>query len=85
MAKEFPKVSFVIIDSVVELPNVRIDRLQGAGGQLPGRHDGGAWPARRGKVGFVGGMDIPLIRSFQCGYEQGAKYANPKVEVIAER
>ena len=36
-----------------------------------------------GKVGFVGGMDIPLIRRFQCGYEQGIKYANPKVELIA--
>jgi basic membrane protein A len=33
-------------------------------------------------VGFVGGMDIPLIRKFQCGYEQGAKYANPKTEVF---
>jgi basic membrane protein A len=32
-------------------------------------------------VGFIGGMDIPLIRKFQCGYEQGAKYANPKAEV----
>ncbi|ALP42867.1 periplasmic component/surface lipoprotein [Aeromonas schubertii] len=35
-----------------------------------------------GKVGFVGGMDIPLIRKFQCGYEQGAKYVNPKMEVF---
>ena len=42
-----------------------------------------ALASKTGKVGFVGGMDIPLIRKFQCGYEQGAKYANPKVEVIA--
>ena len=28
-------------------------------------------------------MDIPLIRRFQCGYEQGVKYANPSAEVIA--
>jgi len=34
-------------------------------------------------VGFVGGMDIPLIRRFQCGYEQGAKSVNPKAEVLA--
>jgi basic membrane protein A len=39
--------------------------------------------SKTGKVGFVGGMDIPLIRKFQCGYEQGAKYANPKVETFA--
>jgi basic membrane protein A len=42
-----------------------------------------ALASKTGKVGFVGGMDIPLIRKFQCGYEQGAKYANPKVEVTA--
>ena len=42
-----------------------------------------AMASKTGKVGFVGGMDIPLIRKFQCGYEQGAKYANPKVEVSA--
>ena len=36
-----------------------------------------------GKVGFIGGMDIPLIRKFACGYEQGAKYANPKVEITS--
>ena len=38
--------------------------------------------SKTGKVGFIGGMDIPLIRKFQCGYEQGAKYANPKAEVF---
>jgi basic membrane protein A len=43
---------------------------------------GGARP-KSGKVGFVGGMDIPLIRRFQCGYEQGVKYANPKAELVA--
>jgi basic membrane protein A len=37
--------------------------------------------SKTGKVGFVGGMDIPLIRKFQCGYEQGAKYINPKIDV----
>ena len=42
-----------------------------------------ALASKTGKVGFVGGMDIPLIRKFQCGYEQGAKHANPKAEVIA--
>ena len=38
--------------------------------------------SKTGKVGFVGGMDIPLIHKFSCGYAQGAKYANPKVEVL---
>ena len=34
-----------------------------------------------GKVGFVGGMDIPLIHKFYCGYAQGAKAVNPDVEL----
>ena len=38
--------------------------------------------SKTGKVGFVGGMDIPLIRKFACGYEQGARAANPKIEVF---
>src|SRR4029079_19663144 len=33
--------------------------------------------------GFIGGMESPLMRRFQCGYEQGIKYANPKAELIA--
>jgi len=42
-----------------------------------------AMASKTGKVGFVGGMDIPLIRRFECGYAQGAKFANPKAEVFA--
>jgi basic membrane protein A len=42
-----------------------------------------ALASKTGKVGFVGGMDIPLIRKFQCGFEQGAKFVNPKAEVFA--
>jgi basic membrane protein A len=38
---------------------------------------------KTGKVGFVGGMDIPLIRDFFKGYEAGAKWANSTVEVVA--
>jgi basic membrane protein A len=34
------------------------------------------------KIGFVGGMDIPLIHRFQTGYEEGAKYANPNIEIF---
>src|SRR5262249_40283329 len=41
-----------------------------------------ALASKTGKVGFVGGMDIPLIRKFACGYVQGVKYINPKAEVM---
>ena len=81
-AKEFPKLQFAIIDSVVDLPNVQsVVFKEQEGSFLVGMM--AAMASKTGKVGFVGGMDIPLIRRFQCGYEQGAKYANPKVEVSA--
>ncbi len=81
-AKDFPKVSFAIIDMVVAQPNVQsIVFKEHEGSFLVGMM--AAMASKSGKVGFVGGMDIPLIRKFQCGYEQGAKYANPKVEVTA--
>ncbi|MCU0970011.1 MAG: BMP family ABC transporter substrate-binding protein [Rubrivivax sp.] len=80
VAKEFPKTQFAIIDAVVKLPNVEsVVFKEHEGSFLVGMM--AALASKSGKVGFVGGMDIPLIRRFQCGYEQGAKYANPKVEV----
>jgi basic membrane protein A len=82
VAKDFPKVEFAIIDSVVNLPNVQsIVFKEHEGSFLVGMM--AALASKTGKVGFIGGMDIPLIRKFQCGYEQGARFANPKVEVSA--
>jgi len=74
--------NFAIIDMVVDLPNVQsVVFKEQEGSFLVGAM--AAMASKTGKLGFVGGMDIPLIRKFQCGYEQGAKYANPKVEVFA--
>jgi len=82
VGKEFANIHFTIIDSVVKLPNVQSVVFK--------EHEGSflvgvlaALASKSGKIGFVGGMDIPLIRRFQCGYEQGVKYANPSAEVIA--
>ncbi len=81
VAKEFPKLNFVIVDMVVDLPNVQsVVFKEQEGSFLVGTM--AALASKTGKVGFVGGMDIPLIRKFECGYEQGAKYANPKAEVF---
>ncbi len=81
VAKEFPKLKFAIIDMVVDLPNVQsVVFKEQEGSFLVGMM--AAMASKTGKVGFVGGMDIPLIRKFECGYEQGAKYANPKAEVF---
>jgi basic membrane protein A len=82
VAKEFPKINFAIIDFVVNLPNVQsIVFNEHEGSFLVGMM--ASMASKTGKVGFIGGMDIPLIRKFQCGFEQGAKYANPKAEVSA--
>jgi basic membrane protein A len=82
IAKEFPKLQFAIIDMVVSLPNVQsVVFKEHEGSFLVGVM--AAMASKTGKVGFVGGMDIPLIRKFQCGYEQGAKFVNPKAEVFA--
>jgi basic membrane protein A and related proteins len=82
VAKEFPKLQFAIIDMVVDAPNVQsVVFKEHEGSFLVGMM--AAQASKTGKVGFVGGMDIPLIRKFQCGYEQGAKFANGKVETFA--
>ncbi len=82
VAKEFPKLNFAIVDMVVDAPNVQsVVFKEQEGSFLVGAM--AAMASKTGKVGFVGGMDIPLIRRFGCGYEQGAKFANAKAEVFA--
>ncbi|MDI7862837.1 BMP family ABC transporter substrate-binding protein [Rhizobiaceae bacterium n13] len=81
VAAEFPDTQFVLVDSVVDKPNVRsVVYAEHEGSYLVGVLAGLA--SKTGKVGFVGGMDIPLIRKFECGYEQGARAANPNIEVL---
>ncbi len=81
VAAEFPNTRFTIIDGGSQLPNVR--------SALFAEHEGSylvgilaAMASTTNKVGFVGGMDIPLIRKFACGYVQGVKAAKPNAEVI---
>jgi len=81
VANEFKNVKFAIVDAVVDLPNVlSIVFKEHEGSFLVGM--AAAMASKTGKVGFVGGMDIPLIRRFALGYEEGAKYVNPKIEVF---
>ncbi|MDH2436317.1 BMP family ABC transporter substrate-binding protein [Pokkaliibacter sp. MBI-7] len=80
VAKENPESKFAIIDSVVDQPNVEsIVFKEQEGSFLVGAL--AAMASKSGKVGFVGGMDIGLIRRFECGYEQGAKYINKDITV----
>jgi len=81
VAQEFPNVRFVIIDAVAKGNNISsVMFKEEEGSYLVGM--AASIASKSKKLGFVGGMDIPLIRAFACGYAQGAKAGNPKVEVI---
>lgn len=81
VAAEFPEVKFTIFDVPVDLPNVQsILFREHEGAYLVGLLAGMA--STTGKVGFVGGMDIPLIRRFACGYVQGVKAAKKDTEIF---
>jgi basic membrane protein A and related proteins len=81
VAREFPDLKFAIVDMVVDLPNVR---------SIVFREQEGSWlvgvlaaeASKTHKLGFVGGMDIPLIRKFACGFVGGAKSIDPKIEIF---
>ncbi|MES2075765.1 MAG: BMP family ABC transporter substrate-binding protein [Pseudomonadota bacterium] len=80
VAKEFPKVRFVLIDGVAQGANVNsVTFKEEEGSYLVGV--AAAMASKSKKLGFIGGIDIPLIRTFACGYTQGAKAVSPKVEV----
>jgi basic membrane protein A len=81
VARQHPDTPFAIVDAVVDLPNVQsFVYREHEGSFLAGML--AAMASKSGKVGFVGAMDIPLVRKFACGYEQGARHAVPAVQVF---
>ncbi|UWQ80299.1 BMP family ABC transporter substrate-binding protein [Leisingera sp. S132] len=82
VAADYPDTKFTIIDMVVEGDNVRsVVFNEHEGSYLVGMM--AAMASKSNTVGFIGGMDIPLIRKFACGYAEGVKAANPDATVIA--
>ena len=82
VAGDYPDTKFQIIDMVVDSPNVRsIVFAEEQGSYLVGML--AAMASESDTVGFIGGMDIPLIRNFACGYAQGVAAVNPDATVIA--
>ncbi len=84
VAPDYPDTKFVNIDGFLpEIPdNVQMISFQEhQGSYLVGMM--AAMASESGTVGFIGGMDVPLIRHFGCGYAQGVKAVNPDIEVIA--
>ena len=84
VAKEFPKTKFAIIDANVELDNVRAILFKEEEGSFLVGYLAGLM-TETDKIGFVGGMEIDLIKKFYYGYLAGAKLANPDVEMLAPK
>jgi basic membrane protein A len=81
VAKDYPKVNFAIVDGVSDLPNVAsLVFKEHEGSYLVGMI--AANTTKTGTIGFVGGMDVPLIHKFKVGYQEGAQAVNPKIRVI---
>ena len=82
-AKAFPNVRFAIVDGTVEAPNVRSFRFKEEEGSfLAGIL--AAMASKTGAIGFIGGMDMPVIRAFGCGYAQGARHAVLGIRVVED-
>lgn len=82
VAADYPDLKFAMIDDVIDLPNVKsLTFKEEEGSFLVGAL--AAMMSKTGTIGFVGGMENPLIKKFQVGYEQGAKYVNPKIKVLS--
>jgi basic membrane protein A and related proteins len=73
VARKYPNMRFTVIDAIVDLPNVQsITFKENEGSFLIGMI--AAMKTKSNTLGFIGGMDIPLIRRFEVGYRQGAEY-----------
>jgi len=84
VAKDYPNIKFACTDTgVTGLTSnsnlVNMDFAANEGSFLVGA--AAALKSKTGKVGFIGGVDVPLIHAFQAGYEAGAKHINPKIHV----
>ncbi|MBL1406211.1 MAG: BMP family ABC transporter substrate-binding protein [Rhizobiales bacterium] len=81
VAAEFPDTKFAIVDMVVDKPNVRsVVFKEQEGSYLVGVM--AAQASKSGTVGFIGGMDIPLIRKFACGYVGGVKSIKADAKIL---
>src|ERR1051326_8920184 len=81
VAKDYPNLHFAIVDGASDLPNVAsLVFKEHEGSYLVGVI--AARESKSGVLGFIGGMEIPLIHRFEVGYEEGARSVNPKIQVI---
>lgn len=81
VAPRHPQTKYAIIDASVNAPNVRSLLFKEEEGSFLAGYLAGLM-TKTNKIGFVGGMELPLIKKFEIGYEAGAKQANPNVEML---
>lgn len=88
VARDFPNTKFAIVDGVIFEDDGKTPK-QNVASLVFREHEGSflvgmiaAAKSKTGVLGFLGGMDIPLIHRFQKGYEEGAKAVNPDIRVI---
>ena len=83
VAGEFPNVKFALIDEVVEKPNVASLTYRAQEGTfLAGVI--AALKTETKKIGFIGGMKIPLLEAFEIGFDAGRQAANPDVQLLVD-
>ncbi|HMJ07375.1 MAG TPA: BMP family ABC transporter substrate-binding protein, partial [Pyrinomonadaceae bacterium] len=88
VATDYPNIKFAIVDGVIfeadgKTPKSNVASLvfrEHEGSYLVGMI--AAYKSKTGVLGFLGGMDIPLIHKFETGYEEGARSVNPQIRVI---
>lgn len=88
VANDYPNIKFAIVDGVIfekdgKTPKANVASLvfrEHEGSFLVGMI--AASKSKTGVLGFIGGMDIPLIHKFQTGYEEGARYVNPNIKFV---
>lgn len=83
VAKEYPNVKFVIIDSIADAPNITGVMFKTEEGSfLVGSVAG--LVTKTNKIGYIGAQGTPIFKKFQSGYEQGIGLVNPKAKVISK-
>ena len=83
VAKEFPDIEFTLIDGDAQGPNIEsVTMREQEGSYLVGMM--AAMASKTGKIGFIGGINMPLIRKFAAGYKLGAWRINPRIEVLED-
>lgn len=88
VAADYPNIKFAIVDGVIFEADGKTP-MKNVASLVFREHEGSylvgmiaASKSKTGVLGFVGGMDIPLIHKFETGYEEGARSVNPNIKVI---